>query len=238
MRKDMFEVIVERPRAKSRNRFSDVRHNRKLAEYLEDSTVSKHGMRKLVTVALGWDRKSLNENLQPLIRYLSRHIGQPWDMVFSEICERINTNNTVQKHVRDHIRDYVEIDFRYQNGSRFGDARSFLPMFYVDESGILRTNLKNGSTKIASIWHERYLEGIERRKKEKDAIFRKIGDEEIWKIDGIWYSPIWDVARLDYMKLFFEDIFTKKTVKLGERYRAGKRQVDKKTLRRFGVAND
>src|SRR5262249_25737995 len=53
------------------------------------------------------NRKSLNENLSPLYRFIQRQVGRPWDDVFSEICEHISVNSTVQNAVRAHIDDFV-----------------------------------------------------------------------------------------------------------------------------------
>ena len=49
--------------------------------------------------------KLLNENLAPLRRYLERQVGRPWDKVYSEIAEGLRVASTVQRHVRDHLRD-------------------------------------------------------------------------------------------------------------------------------------
>ena len=238
MRTDMFKVIVERPRYNSRDRFSSMRHSRKMADYLEDSTASKHGMRRLATLASGYGRKQLNENLSPLLRFIAKHVGRPWDDVFSEICKEINSNSTVQKHVRDHIQDYVGVDYRYQSG--YKAVRYGKYPFYVDENGILCTDYPDGSYFSYRNIRE---ENKKKAQAQKDAKFRKIGDEEIWNIDGIWYSPVWKIANTYYSNNWGSiyipvyDCFTKQKVNNGELYRAGKRQVDKKTLRKFGVCN-
>lgn len=54
-------------------------------------------------------RKSLNENLAPLKRYLLKQVGRPWNKVYSEICQNINVTNTVQAHIRQHLPDFVAL---------------------------------------------------------------------------------------------------------------------------------
>ncbi|MCU0865995.1 MAG: hypothetical protein MUC36_19600 [Planctomycetes bacterium] len=54
-------------------------------------------------------QKELNENLRPLQRYLHAQVGRPWDDVWSEICSHVKLTSAVQKHVRDHIPDFVAI---------------------------------------------------------------------------------------------------------------------------------
>jgi hypothetical protein len=105
MRDDMARVIVERPRIPG---FKS-RKGRQRA--LED--LPKHeGLRR--AQSLRGDRKQLNENLAPLRRYLEGQVGRPWNKVYAEIAMRLRVDNTVQQHVRDHLRDFVAITPRRQ----------------------------------------------------------------------------------------------------------------------------
>lgn len=114
MRKDMAKVIVERPRrGGDRNK-----HNGRKARDYGDMP-SKESMRKY-----HFDRKSLNENLRPLERFLKSKIGQHWDAVFSEICQQISVGSAVQKHVRDHLKDLIHSRVLIRDGKVFGKYRS------------------------------------------------------------------------------------------------------------------
>lgn len=103
MRKDMFKVIVERPRtggkAERKGRTKD----------FEDMP-RKEAMKKPHKVKGSY--KQLNENLKPLWRFLDGAVGRPWDKVYSEICENLKTTSTVQQHVRDHLKHHVWVDVR------------------------------------------------------------------------------------------------------------------------------
>jgi len=110
MREDMSKVIVERPRLGSSRR--GARRFRRLdpkrialGEDVDDPFPDRIGHK--LAASLARRRKSLNENLAPLRRYLAKQVGRPWDQVFSEICSNIRLDNAVQKHVRDHIDDFV-----------------------------------------------------------------------------------------------------------------------------------
>src|SRR5688572_532029 len=75
MREDMFKVIVERPRRGagwSGERAPDALDEDARAH---ESIVHRHRQ-----------RKSLNENLNPLRRWLERQVDRPWDKVYSELC--------------------------------------------------------------------------------------------------------------------------------------------------------
>jgi len=97
MRKDFAKILVERERHGGN-------HDRKGRNVRDHADLpKKQGMKKAHK-----DRKSLNENLAPLKRFLTGAVGRPWDKVYSEICENIRLDNTVQRHILEHIYQYVE----------------------------------------------------------------------------------------------------------------------------------
>ena len=59
--------------------------------------------------ALRGDRKQLNENLAPLQRYLESQVGRPWNKFYAEIAARLRVDSTVDRYVRDHLRDFVAV---------------------------------------------------------------------------------------------------------------------------------
>jgi hypothetical protein len=104
MREDMYKVIVERER---RWKATDEVAARLRRDF--------DGPMRLGT-RMGYGRPSLNENLNPLRRYLHAQIGRPWNKVFSEICAHIDRRNTVQKHIHQHIRDFIATDVAVREG--------------------------------------------------------------------------------------------------------------------------
>lgn len=101
MRADMSKVIVERPRHGATRGRDNRRFDWRAAS--ADDAPTKAPLRDR-------DRrsKSLNENLRPLVRYLLRQVGRPWDKVRSEMCAHIALRSAVQKHILDHVKGYVE----------------------------------------------------------------------------------------------------------------------------------
>lgn len=142
MRRDMFEVIIERPRLGG-GRSTDKRRGERTARAF-DRAPNKMGMGR------GSRSKHLNENLAPLRRFLRRHIGKPWSKVHSEMCAVLSMSSAVQKHVLDHVKDFVEenpvmIDGRPHHPSASGGGYWPLrwherwPRFYVcPRTGLLR----------------------------------------------------------------------------------------------------
>lgn len=108
MRKDMFEIIIERPRLGAR-----------MSGKGRYATKRRTNPEVLPTKEPMWYRgqtKCLNENLAPLRRFLARRVGRPWDAVWSELREFLSPKSAVQKHVFDHVRQYVEQNPVFKDG--------------------------------------------------------------------------------------------------------------------------
>ena len=130
MRNDMARVIVERPR------IPDHKARKGRSRPFEDLPAHE-GMRR--PHCRHWRGKSLNENLQPLRRYLERQVGRPWNKVYSEISANLRVDNAVQQHVRDHLADFVAVKPRRRHyGWGMGDGTLWFQPLYVDPvSGLL-----------------------------------------------------------------------------------------------------
>ena len=97
MRSDMYKVIVERPR------------KGKVDEAKADQRRHDFGGPTCLGMRAGIGRPWLNENLNPLRRYLRAQVGRPWNKVYSEISAGIDRRNTVQLHILAHIDDMIAV---------------------------------------------------------------------------------------------------------------------------------
>lgn len=246
MRSDMSKVLVERPR---RGGYG----TRKGREADHDLLPSKEGMR--APHVRNWGGKELNENLSPLRRFIESRVGRPWNKVFSEICENLRTDNTVQQHVRDHVEDFVairtsmvddEIVIYHKYRSPILLKNSFIGLYVHPVTGILCRN-KTTLTRR----QERKLWKDQMAAEEASKIHVAKDGTEYRKVDGLWFEVLWDTVtkrEFSYIKhgekiTFYEtyirrDIFTDKMHNtVGERYRSGKRQISRKELRDLGLTN-
>jgi hypothetical protein len=129
MRKDMAKVIVTRARILE----DAARKGRSVPDEIQPKSI---GLRRHVRERGGF--KVLNENLAPLRRYLEAQVGRPWDKVYSEIAANLRVSNTVQQHVRDHLKDFVNLH-RAPGRWPVGLAgRPWYEPLYVDPRGYLR----------------------------------------------------------------------------------------------------
>lgn len=102
MRHDMSKVIVERPRqGHAEPNLHQRGRDRALARDEDLPKFSAH--RESHSKGYYGDRKQLNENLNPLRRFLRANVGRPWRKVYSEVREHLRVTNPTQLHVMQHL---------------------------------------------------------------------------------------------------------------------------------------
>jgi hypothetical protein len=136
MRDDMHKVIVERPR---RILGGPARKGRQVRD--AELLPSSQSMRR--PYAAQWRAKNFDDHIKPLIRYLDKQVGRPWNKVFGEICARGRLDSVVQRHLRFHVLDLVCLSVPPKPDGSPDHARvGTWPhggLFYVDaRNGLLR----------------------------------------------------------------------------------------------------
>jgi hypothetical protein len=179
MRADMYKVIVERPRRGKRTRPLAIRFRNDL------DSPAHLGMRA------AYDHRELNENLNPLRRYLRTQVGRPWSKVFSEICATIDRRNTVQQHIHQHIDQFIATRVGLRDGRLidFTNGRC-LPLngsqyqeLYVDpRSGLIRL------TNSDSNWKRERAERRHRHEADVAARRRVLDDHTLLlNVKDVWF---------------------------------------------------
>jgi hypothetical protein len=192
MRKDMSKVIVERPR---RGRSAAGLRAGRTRVVTDDDGEPVRTSKGTAREPKGPARKTknLNENLNPLKRYLASNVGRPWNKVFSEISEHLKPTSTVQQHVRDHIDDFVATKTRMQNGVvMIGNARrggestlehSYVLYYVHPRTGLLRKN----QHRISRTALARQIR--EAKQAERDTRMREIDAKtQVHLFNGDWWE--------------------------------------------------
>lgn len=103
MRKDMAKVVTERPRSGHANASRKWGWRLRQHEYdLDDhgpayASSARHRQ-------YGFNCKQFSDLLGPLRRYLRKQTGRPWDAVWSEITQTLDSRSLAGQHIFDHIR--------------------------------------------------------------------------------------------------------------------------------------
>jgi hypothetical protein len=175
-----------------------------------------------------FDRKMLNENLNPLKGYLRSKVGQFWDRVYSDIRANLNMNKAIHLHIMEHLWHYVErsviveADGIYSPEYIWGRRREL-----KDDGHTFYVCPKTGQLKVPKKKASRYKwrKKINPNEKVFDGITHR-------KIKNIWYS----FTRIEPNE-YWSYRWRKHCPEIEEFIYFGKRQLNKKELRRLGLTN-
>jgi hypothetical protein len=195
------EIVIERPRwgmRRSSRRLKGVKQTlNRLTEI-----ASEDGLLCPYLIKTRDKTKFSTDHLGPLRQLLHSKVNQPWDSVYSDLCQRLNTNTLMGQHVLSHLWGYVERYVEIRDGVPYAKAASYgsRPLggrwrneFYIHpDTGIL-------------LLAERSPKPLPQAREDVIAInaysqYRKLN--EIWYLitftDIPKYARVWDVVlRID-----------------------------------------
>jgi len=163
------------------------------------------------------DRKNLNENLSPLKKYLLSQVGRPWDKVYSEIRKNISMDNVVQRHITEHLFQYVKKNVRIEEDgkvfesttSRFDSKFEMSPgeMYVCPKSGILKkvrarrraktkpkvTRIRIDSKRMAVLKKlEDRITGKEVGEAWYEVVLAPIPNQKVERLDPVLKKKVWE----------------------------------------------
>ena len=226
MRKDMSKILVTTPRIGSWMKNYEVKNQRRSFRD-GDYDLPSYSSMKPKTRRTSCVRKSLNEYLNPLIRYLNKNIGRPWDNIYSDICKNMDKRTPVQSHIFQHLFEYVELNPIFKEGKPHQVGWGGLDLiyndgwsFYIDKKGFLRK-----SKEIRPPWN----------KVEKNPNLIKTDDDNLFYLrresDGVWFKAELKTNEGDPLFMYYcRERNPDWTVKLSGGHRTSGKLVTLKTL--------
>ncbi|QLE42568.1 hypothetical protein FD723_20450 [Nostoc sp. C052] len=140
------EIVIERPRGGRRISLKKVTGFKKQLYKITQDAIQDGLLNPYLIKPIN-KSKYLSDHLGPLRRFLRSQVGQPWNDVYSQLCQRLDPNTMAGRHVIDHVWDYVERYVEIIDGSFYSKSyrgyRSQLDTnhrdrFYIHpETGIL-----------------------------------------------------------------------------------------------------
>jgi hypothetical protein len=101
------EIVIERPRGGLRiNPRKLTGYKKRLIQITQEAT--EEGLFRPYRIKPYRRTKWLSDHLGPLRRFLRSHVGQPWDLVYSELCQKLDTSTLSGQHVLSHVWHYVD----------------------------------------------------------------------------------------------------------------------------------
>ena len=176
------EIVIERPRSGMRISLKKLKGFKKQLQKLTENA-SQDGLLSPYLIKPRNKSKYLSDHLGPLRRFLRSHVGQPWNDVYSKLCQQLDSNTMAGQHVLSHVWDYVERHVELIDGVPYSKPYWISPYrldshyrdkFYVHpETGILCASAKTPRKQ-------------RRNQPQRDRV---ILDEyhQYHQINGIWY---------------------------------------------------
>jgi hypothetical protein len=115
------EVVIERPRHGMRISLKKQCGYRKQLHKLTQEA-SEDGLFRPYLIKPRNKSKYFSDHLNPLQRYLRSKVGQPWNDIYSELCQRLDSKTMTGRHVISHIWNYVERHVELYNGIPYSKA--------------------------------------------------------------------------------------------------------------------
>jgi hypothetical protein len=160
MRKDMSKVVTERPRSRPGKNKDMLRHRKQKIIIDSDGEMNDSIplIHKTSMKPKYYDRKDFSDLLGPLKKFINSNVGRPWDNVYSEVCESIPANGTLNIHIRNHV-SYMVTE-AYEEDGIYWDSKGNAIMYpkYIVCNGILLKLPSDRSylDKVRSIKFDRY----------------------------------------------------------------------------------
>lgn len=85
--------------------------------------------------------KHFSDHLGPLRRYLYSHVGEPWNDVYSDLCQRLTTQTLSGQHILSHVWFFVERYVEMVDGLPYHKASSRWGRWVDRPLGYWRTEL-------------------------------------------------------------------------------------------------
>ncbi|MEP7338482.1 MAG: hypothetical protein ABI977_12160 [Acidobacteriota bacterium] len=181
--------------------------------------------------------KYFSDLLGPLFRFLRRNVGRPWDKVYSELSEHLDTRKTTGRHVFEHVEREVKQHCFIGKDGRIYHLRSYRepePVYglYVHP----RTGLLCWSD-AKPVWKERHETERANQKRQSDWRILINGNRHYVKLSGIWY-----VAEIEPYKRSQRPPEEEARMTLVDEGQstwrvANKRQCNRKELKAAGLTN-
>ncbi len=132
MRRDMSRVILDRPRQYN----SCYTHQDGRDVLIKSEDAPAHA-----PMRLAYDRGFV-DHIKPLVRFLQKRVGQPWNKVWSEICASAAARSLRGWHQREHVSDLVADDWYTRHSDDETPQQSGLlkwaRTFFVTSDGVFR----------------------------------------------------------------------------------------------------
>lgn len=117
------EIVIERPRGGMRISLKKLTGYKKALKKITDEA-SEDGLLRPYLVKTRKRTKHFSDHLGPLYRWLHSQVGKPWDAIYKELCQQLETRTLSGQHILFHVWGYVERHVELINGVPYPQSRN------------------------------------------------------------------------------------------------------------------
>ncbi|MBH8574037.1 hypothetical protein I8752_13590 [Nostocaceae cyanobacterium CENA369] len=223
------EIVIERPRGGMKISLKKLKGFKKQLHKLTEEA-SQDGLLNPYLIKTRNKSKRLSDHLGPLRRFLRSKVGQPWNEVYSELCQRLDPSTMAGQHVIGHLWDFVERYVEMIGGELYSKSYrwyqipldgSYRDRFYIHpETGILCAVKK--------------LPRKQKQKQQQTDLVIVDDYHQYHKLNEIWYLISFEdfpPSPTDYVTDVLKGVIYRSAVRGRKIYAARKQQCNKKEIR-------
>jgi hypothetical protein len=219
------EIVIERPRGGYRISYKKITGTKKFLHQLTQEA-TEDGLLTTYLLKPRHRTKHLSDHLGPVRRLLRSKVGQPWDQVHSELCQRLDGKTMAGRHVLDHVDNYVAKHVEIIDGEPYRKPEGWyswriLGNYWRDEFYV------HPDTGILCLAKKR----DHKAQSQPDDVIYLDREHRYQKIDHVWYYVT--LADLPVDQLMW-DVVQKRLVQSrspGSQYAIVKHQCNKRDLK-------
>ncbi len=171
------EIVIERPRAGTRISLKKISGYKKTLHKITVIATEEGLLSPYLIKPLG-KTKHFSDHLSPLQRWLKKQVGQPWDSVYSRLCQQIETRTLCGQHLLHHLRDMVTTEVEFINEVPYHRRYQSRPLgYWRDELYV------HPETKQLCLAKKR----PKRQPQKRDDLLKVDTLHQYRKLDGVWY---------------------------------------------------
>ena len=179
------EIVIERPRGGMRISAKKLTGYKKELQQITEEA-SEDGLLSPYLIKIRKRTKHFSDHLGPLRRWLYSKIGQPWDAVYKELCQQIETKTLIGQHLLVHVWQFVERDVELidevpYNKKSYSYSERRQIGYWRDELYV------HPDTGIVCLAKKKPNKDIQKRHNKRDDVVVIDPYHQYRKLDNLWY---------------------------------------------------
>jgi len=194
------EIVIERPRGGMRISAKKLTGYKKELQKITEEA-SEDGLLSPYLIKIRRRTKHFSDHLGPLRRWLRSKVGEPWDAVYQELCQQIDTKTLIGQHLFVHVWEDVERNVELIDGVPYRKIRH---CYLNNAIGYRRNELYiHPETRIVCLAEK----AAKKPRTKRNDLLVKDSYHQYRLLNNVWYLvtlqdiPLWEKPRDILLKI-------------------------------------